>query len=56
MDKVYDAKKKFWKAIHHGKIGRKKESEKSKILKKKPLVFILQKVKFEIGLYFSGAI
>jgi hypothetical protein len=35
VDKVYDAKKKFWIAIHHGKIGRKKWSEKSDILKKK---------------------
>ncbi len=52
VDKVYDAKKNFWIAINYGKIGRKKWSEKSGILKKKIftknsklLVFILHKVK-----------
>jgi len=30
-DKLYDAKKNFGKAIHHGKKGRKKEPEKSEI-------------------------
>ena len=63
LDKVYNAKKKFGKANHYRKIGRKKCSEKSEILKKnffrknsKPLVFILQKVKLGVGHYFSGAI
>ena len=63
VDKVYDAKKKFGIANHYGKIGRKKWSEKSGILKKKffrknskPMVFILQEVKLGVGLYFSGAI
>ena len=63
VDKVYDAKKNFCKAIPYRKIGRKKWSEKSEILKKKffrknskPLVFILHKVKLGVGLYFSGAI
>ena len=35
VDKVYNAKKKFGIANHYGKIGRKKGSEKSDILKKK---------------------
>ena len=55
--------KNFWIAIHYGKIGRKKWSEKSDILKKKifrknskPVVFILHKVNLGVGLYFSGAI
>ncbi len=63
MDKVYDAKNNFWIAIHHGKMGRKKWSEKSGILKKnflekipKHMAFILAKVKLGVGVYFSGAI
>ena len=34
VDKVYNAKKKIGIANHYGKIGRKKGSEKSNILKK----------------------
>jgi hypothetical protein len=34
VDKVYDAKIKVGIANHYGKIGRKKGSEKSEILKK----------------------
>jgi hypothetical protein len=56
-------KKKFGIANHYGKIGRKKGSEKSEILKKfflgktqKRMVFILEKVKLGVGVYFSGAI
>jgi hypothetical protein len=56
-------KKKFGIANHNGKIGRKKGSEKSDILKKfffektqKHMVFILEKVKLEVGVYFSEAI
>ena len=63
MDKVYDAKNNFWIAIYYGKIGRKKWSEKSDILKKfflgktqKRMVFIIEKVKLGVGVYFSGAI
>ena len=33
-EKLYDAKKNFGKAIHHGKKGRKKEPEKIEIWKK----------------------
>jgi len=63
LDNVYNAKKKFGIANHYGKIGRKKRSEKSDIFKKffqekpnDPMVFILEKIKLEVGLYFSGAI
>jgi hypothetical protein len=63
VDKDYDAKNNFWYAIPYRKIGRKKGSEKSDILKifslgktQKRMVFILEKVKLGVGVYFSGAI
>ena len=63
MDKVYDAKKKFGIANHYGKIGRKKGSKKVIFWKfffkgktQKHKVFILEKVKLGVDVYFSGAI
>jgi hypothetical protein len=63
VDKVYNAKNNFCLAIPYRKIGRKKGSEKSEILKKnflgksqKHMVFIFDKVKLGVGVYFSGAI
>jgi hypothetical protein len=63
VDKVYDTKNNFCLAIPYRKIGRKKWSKKSDILKKnflgktqKRMVFILEKVKLVVGVYFSGAI
>ena len=63
LDKVYNAKKKFGIANHYRKIGRKKGSKKSDILKifflgktQKHMVFILEKVKLGVGVYFSGAL
>jgi hypothetical protein len=63
MDKVYNTKNNFCPAIPYRKIGRKKGSEKSDILKifflgktQKHMVFILEKVKLGVGIYFSGAI
>jgi hypothetical protein len=63
VDKVYDAKYNFCLAFPYQKIGRKKGSEKSEILKKiilgktqKRKVFILEKVKLGVGVYFSGAL
>jgi hypothetical protein len=63
VDKVYNAKNNFCLTFPYRKIGRKKGSEKSEILKKnflrktqKRKVFILEKVKLGVGVYFSGAI
>jgi len=63
LDKVYETKNNFYPAIPFRKIGRKKGSKKSDILKifflgntQKRMVFILEKVKLGVGVYFSGAI
>ena len=63
VDKDYDAKNNFWYAIPYRKIGRKKGSKKVILWKKiffgktqKHMVFILEKVKLGVGVYFSGAL
>jgi len=63
MDKVYDTKNNFCLAFPYRKIGRKKGSKKVIFWKKiffgktqKHMVFILEKVKLGVGLYFSGAL
>ncbi len=63
LDKVYNAKKKIGIAIHNGKIGRINGRKKVILWKKiflgktqKLMVFILEKVKLGVGVYFSGVI
>ena len=63
VDKVYNAKNNFCHAIPYRKIGRKKGSKKVIFWKKfflgktqKRMVFIFDKVKLGVGLYFSDAL
>ncbi len=63
MDKVYNAKNNFWLAIPYRKIGRKNGRKKVIFWKQfflgkpqKHKVFILEKVKLGVGVYFLGAI
>jgi hypothetical protein len=63
VDKVYNANNNFCLAIPYRKIGRKKGSKNVIFWKffflgktQKRKVFILEKVKLGVGVYFSGAI
>jgi hypothetical protein len=63
VDKVYNARNNFCLAIPYRKIGRKIGSKKVIFWKKiflgktqKHMVFIFDKVKLGVGVYFSGAL
>ena len=54
MDKVYNARNNFWIDIPHKK--RAKKRVKNWKTTKKRMVFIFEKVKLGVGLYFLGSI